>query len=201
MVNWFTTVLFDVEIHLHEHWIKLWIYWPISWFRPTSKSRCCKFVNLTISGGIGPIQSQDKTGKKRDGELVHHGLIWRRDTPSRSLGKIVEILTSQLIFGEIKTLQTRQFDDFGRNWSYTKSRQNSVKKEMVNWFTMVLFDVEIRLQDHWVKLWIYRPVSWLSLKLSRFKFVNLTISGGMGPIRSQDKTANKRRWWTGSPWS
>ena len=68
------------------------------------------------------------------------------------MGKIVEILTNQLIIGEIKNLQTRQFDDFGRNWPYTKSRQNSEKREMVNWFTMVLFDVEIRLQDHWVKL-------------------------------------------------
>ncbi len=77
-----------------------------------------------------------------------------------SLGKIVEILTSQLVFGEIKLLQTRQFDDFGWNWPYTKSRQNSEKRGMVNWFTMVLFDVKIRLQDHWVKLCIYRPVSW-----------------------------------------
>ncbi len=90
--------------------------------------------------------------EKEDGELVHHGLIWRRDAPSRSLGKIVEILTSQLIFVEFKHLQTRQFDDFGRNWPYTKSRQNSVKKEMVNWFTTILFDVEIRLQAHWVKI-------------------------------------------------
>jgi hypothetical protein len=33
------------------------------------------------------------------------------------------------------------------------SRQNSKNREMVNWFTMILFDVEIRLQDHyWVRL-------------------------------------------------
>ena len=66
----------------------------------------------------------------------------------------MEILTSQLIVVENKPLQICQFDDFGRNWPYTKSRQNSEEREMVmvNWFTMVLFDVEIRLQDHWVKL-------------------------------------------------
>ena len=68
------------------------------------------------------------------------------------MGKIVEILTNQLIFVECKNLQILQFDDFGRNWPYTKSRQNSEKREMVNWFTMVIFDVEIRLQDHLVKL-------------------------------------------------
>jgi hypothetical protein len=33
-----------------------------------------------------------------------------------------------------------------------KSSQNSEKRAMVKWFTMVLFDVEIRIQDHWVKL-------------------------------------------------
>jgi hypothetical protein len=38
---------------------------------------------------------------------------------------------------------------------HTKPRQNSVKNVLVNWFTMVLFDVEIRLPDHWVKLWKY----------------------------------------------
>ncbi len=64
----------------------------------------------------------------------------------------MEILTSQLIFEEIKPLQTRQFDDFGRNWPCTKSRQNSEKREMVNWFTMVLFDGEIRIQDQIVEI-------------------------------------------------
>jgi hypothetical protein len=60
--------------------------------------------------------------------------------PSRLLGIIVEILTSQLILPEFKILQIRQFDDFGRNWPYTKSRQNSEKGEMVNWFfTKVYF--------------------------------------------------------------
>ncbi len=131
MVNWFTMVLlFDVEIRLQDHWVKLWIYWPVSWLTP--KARVFKFVNLTISGGIGPIQSQDKTAKK------------------------------------------------GRWWT-------------------VLFDVKTRLQDHWVKLWIYWPVSWLHCRSSSFKFVNLTISGGIGPIQSQDKTAKKGGWWTGSP--
>ncbi len=48
------------------------------------------------------------------------------------MGKIVEILTSQLIFVQPKHLPIRQFDDFGRNWPYTKSRQNSEKREMVN---------------------------------------------------------------------
>ena len=100
----------------------------------------------------------------------------------------------------MKHHQLRQFDDFRRNWSYTKSRQNSENREMVNWFTMVLFDVEIRLPDHWVKLWIYRPVSWFAAKISFCKFVKLMISGGIGPIQSQDKTAKKGRWWTGSPW-
>jgi hypothetical protein len=142
-----------------------------------------------------------KQRKKGDGELVHHGLIWRRDTPSRSLGKIVIILTSQLIVAEIKHLQIRQFDDFGRNWPYTRSRQNSEKREMVNWFTMVLFDIEIRLQDHWVQLWIYRPVSWLEFSQSSCKFVSLMISSGIGPIQSQDKRAKKGSWWNGSPTS
>ncbi len=124
--------------------------------------------------------------------MVHHGFIWRKDKPSSSLGKIVEILTSQLIWAEVKNLQLRQFDDLWRNLPYTKSRQKSKKREMwVNWFTTITFDVEISLQDHWVKLWIYRPVSWFQRNSSFCKFVNLTISDGIGPIQSQDKTAKK----------
>ena len=142
-----------------------------------------------------------KQREKGDGELVHHARTWRRDSHSRPLGEVVEILTSQLIEREIETLQIRQFGDFGWNWPYTKSRQNREKREMVNWFTMVLYDAETRLQDHWVKLWLYRPVSWFSSKRRICKFVNLTISGGIGPIQSQDKRAKKGRWWTGSPWS
>ena len=183
---------------------KLWIYRPVSWF--WCNKRLFKFVNLPLSGGIGPTQSQEakkekwwtdisptmhiigqnsgdlsacynvilgpanwliwrfqaelilykiktKQQKKGDGELVHHASISRRDTPSRSLGKIVDLSTCQLVFGQRKRLQIRQFDDFGRNWPYTKSRQSSEKGDTVNWFTMVLFDVEIRLQDHWVQLW------------------------------------------------
>ena len=70
---------------------------------------------------------------------------------------------------------------------------------MVNWFftkvfTTVIFDVKIRLQDHWVKLSIYRPVSLLQAKSSFRKFVNLTISGGIGPIQSQDKTTKRGGW-------
>jgi hypothetical protein len=65
----------------------------------------------------------------------------------------VNLLTCQHVAKQPKRLQFRQFDDFGWNWPYTKTKQNSEKREMVNWFTMVLlFDVEIRLQDHWVKL-------------------------------------------------
>ncbi len=97
---------------------------------------------------VGPYKTKTKQRQKRAGEVVHHGLIGRRDTSSSALGKIAEILTSQLIGLELKTLQLRQLDDFGRNCSFTKSRQNSEKREMVNWFTMVLFDEEIRLQDH-----------------------------------------------------
>jgi hypothetical protein len=55
-----------------------------------------------------------------------------------SLGKIVEILTSQRIICESKNHQLRQCDDFGRNWPYTMSRQNSEKREMVNSFTAIL---------------------------------------------------------------
>jgi hypothetical protein len=148
------------RIRLQDHWVKLQIYWPVSWF-VCKWSSSFKFVNLSISGGIGPIQSQDKTAKKGrwctvspwsyltlryafkiigwnctftdlsagshlnqapaissiwrfrvesalykvntkqrkkgDGELVHHGLIWRWDTPSRSLGEIVHLLTCQLV--------------------------------------------------------------------------------------------------------
>ena len=78
MVNWFTMVLFDVEIRLRHHWVKI--------------------VNLS---------------------------------------------TCQLVSIQIKLLQIRQFADIGRNRSYTKSRQNSEKREMVNWFTPLVFDVEI----------------------------------------------------------
>ena len=81
----------------------------------------------------------------------------------------------------------------------TKSSQNGKRGELVNWFTQVLFDVKTGFHDHWVKLWIYRPVSLFWCKQSSFKFVNLTISGGIGPIQSQDKTAKKGRWRTGSP--
>ncbi len=131
LVNWFTMVLFDVEIRLQDHWVKLWIYWPVSWLFP--KESHSNFVNLTVSGGIGPIQNQDKTTKKG-------------------------------------------------SW----------------WTGSPLFDVEIRLQVHLVKLYIYWPVSWFEPNKSRCKFVNLTISGGIGPIQSQDKTAKKGGWWTGS---
>ena len=79
--------------------------------------------------------------RKIAGELVH-----------QSLGKIVKILTSQLISIECKPRQIRQFDDFGRDGPYTKSRQNSEERAMVNWFTTLVFDVEIRHQDHWVKM-------------------------------------------------
>ncbi len=147
------------------------------------------------------MQNQEKTASKTCwciGELLRHGLIWRRDTLSRSLGKIVHLSTCELVSEKIKLPQIRQFGDFGRNRPYTKSRQNSEKREMVNWFTTLVFDVEMRPQDHWVKLWIYRPVSWLTLKQSVCKFVNLTISDGIGPIQSQDKNAKKGRWWTGS---
>ncbi len=132
MVNWFTTVLFDVEIRLQDHWVKLWIYRPVSWF--SCKQSVCKFVNLTISGGIGPIQSQ--AAKK------------------------------------------------GRWWT---GSPRSI------W----------RLLDHWVKAWVYRPVSLLEYSQSCCKFVNLTISGGIGPIQSQDVKTKQRkgRWWTGSPTS
>ena len=87
MVNWFTTVLFDVDIHHEDH-----------------------------------------------------------------LGKIVKISTCQPIFEKIKLLQIRQFDDFWRNWPYTKSRQNSEKRGMVNWFAIVnLTERYPSIQSHWVK--------------------------------------------------
>jgi hypothetical protein len=57
-MNWFPTVLFDAEIRLQDNWVKLCIYWPVSRFPP--KRRISNFVNLTIPGGIGPIQSQGK---------------------------------------------------------------------------------------------------------------------------------------------
>jgi hypothetical protein len=95
LVNWLTTLSFDVEIHLKDHKEKSGIYRPVSWLSDNQSSR--KFVNLTISRGIGPIQSQDKTAKKGGGELVHHGCIWRRDTPSSSIGKIMNLSTCQLV--------------------------------------------------------------------------------------------------------
>jgi hypothetical protein len=52
----------------------LLIYRPSRWF--LFKESLCKFVNLTISGGIDPTQSQDKTTKKADGELVHHDILF-----------------------------------------------------------------------------------------------------------------------------
>jgi hypothetical protein len=58
------------------------------------------------------------------------------------LGKIVVILTSQLICAEIKNLQLRQFDDFGRNWPYTKSRQNSERKGDEELITMAHKNIE-----------------------------------------------------------
>jgi hypothetical protein len=61
------------------------------------------------------------------------------------LGGNVKIWTCELVGRQLKVPQICQFDDFGRNWPYTKSRQNSEKGEMVNWFTTLVFDVEIRL--------------------------------------------------------
>jgi hypothetical protein len=83
-----------------------------------------------------------KQRKKGDGELVHPVLF--DAAPSRSLGTIVNLSTCQLVFIQIKLLQIRQFDDFRRNWTYTKSRQNSEVH-------LGLFDEELCLQDHWVK--------------------------------------------------
>jgi hypothetical protein len=137
LVNWFTTVLFAVELRLQDHWLKLWIYRPVSWFE--LKWSFCKFANFTMSGGIGPIQRHDKTAKKGWWwTKVHHGLIWHRVTPSRSLSKIAKISTCKLVFRKRKLLQICQFDDFGRNCVFTKSRQNSKKREMVNWLEMRL---------------------------------------------------------------
>ncbi len=53
--------------------------------------------------------------------------------------------TCQMVFMQRKLPQIRQFVDFRRNSPYRKSGQNSEKEGMVNWFTTVLFDVEIPL--------------------------------------------------------
>ncbi len=79
-----------------DHWVKLRIYQPVSWF--SSKRRNCNFVNLSNPGGIGPIQSQDKVGKKGRWWTGSPQSFWRSDTRWRSWVKIVEILTSQLVF-------------------------------------------------------------------------------------------------------
>jgi hypothetical protein len=68
---------------------------------------------------------------------------------------IAKVLTCELVSEKSKLLQIRHFDNIGRNRPYTKSRQNSEERAMVNWFTTVLFDVEMCLQNHWVKLWKY----------------------------------------------
>ncbi len=129
MANWFTTILFDVEIHVQDHWVKLCIYWPASWFSLNS----------------APANSP----------------IWR----------------------------------FRAELALYKQSQDIPAKKMMYWFTTVLFDVEICILDHWVKLWIYRPVSLFPPKPSCCKFVNLTISGGIDPTQSQDQTAKNGRWW------
>ncbi len=66
-------VLLDVEMCLQDHWVKLCIYQPVSLLEPNPS--LCKFISLPISGGIGPIQSEEKISKNGDGERVHHGLI------------------------------------------------------------------------------------------------------------------------------
>ncbi len=182
--------LFGVEIRLQDRCVNFWKYWPVSWL--LWRSRNVKLVNLLpISGGIGPKKSQDKTTKKGDGELVHHGLIWRRGTPSRwSSGKIVKKLTCQPVARQPKLPQIRQCDDFRRNrplQSQDKKRQGKV----INWYTTVLFDVEVHPQNYLVKFWKNRPVSWLSCSQSFRNFVILAISGGIGPIQSQDTTVEE----------
>jgi hypothetical protein len=92
---------------------------------------------LTISGGIGPIPSQDKTAKKEEMVNWFTTVLIVVDIHPRSSGKIVKISTCQPVFEKIKLLQILQFDDFGRNWSYTKSRQNGQKRELLNWFATV----------------------------------------------------------------
>jgi hypothetical protein len=86
---------------------------------------------------------ETKQQKKGDGELVHHGQIDVKIRLQDHLLKIVKISTCQLVTTRIKHQQIPQFSDFGWNWSYSKSRQNSEKRGMVKWFTTVLFDVEI----------------------------------------------------------
>ncbi len=110
----------------------------------------------------------------------------------------MNLSTCQLIRTQTKLLQIRQFDDFGRNWPYTKSRQNSEKRGMVNWFISVFFDAAIRVQDHWVKSGKYWPVSLFTCSQRDRKFVNLTISGGIGPIYTKKK--GKTNQWKKGRW-
>ena len=51
------------------------------------------------------------------------------------MDKTKEMLTSQLIVGEIKACQLPQFADSLRNFAYKKPSQNSVIKEVVDWST------------------------------------------------------------------
>ncbi len=54
--------LFDIQICIQCYWEKNQKYAPVRLF--FRKDRIVKFTNLTIPGGIGPIQSQYKTASK-----------------------------------------------------------------------------------------------------------------------------------------
>ncbi len=171
----------NVKIRLQYHWVKLWKYRPVSWF--DLKLSTCKFVNLTISGGIGPTQSQDKTALKGRGMMncfttvLFHAEIRLQDYWVKLwIYRPISWFLSKRIYCKSVILT------ISGGIGPTESQDKAVKKEMVNCFTTILFDVQIRLQGHWLKLQKYRPIRLLLNSRKYRKWINLTILGGIGPI-------------------
>ncbi len=161
------------------------IYRPVSWFLYKASTR--KLVNLTISGGIGPMHSTKSQKAKKVRWWT--GLIWRRDTPSRSLGKLWIYRPVSLFPPKSSCCKFVNLTISG-GIDPIQSQNETAKKR--SWFTTVLFDVEIHPQDHGVKLWIYRPFSLLLGSQSSHKSVNSTISGGIELVLFKVKTKSEK---------
>ncbi len=133
---------------------------------------------------------QQKKGKRKKGISILDTI---------SLWKISEILTYQFVRIQIELLQMEQFYDFWRNMPYSKVKTEKQKKELVILSLPSIWHRK-RCTQNSLK---YGPVSSFWCKYIACKFANLPISGGIGPVWSQDKTEKRGElvsWFRPSTW-
>ena len=87
----------------------------------------------------------------------------------------VKMLTCKLVVAEIKNFQVRQFDDVRRNRTYTKSSQNSVIKEMVDYRNSSQNNFIKELVDHVRFDWMQFENNNLPTNIDHLDFHNLTL--------------------------